>query len=127
MASSGSAKASPWFLWVHYYDPHAPYEPPPDLADRFKSAPYDGEIAFVDRELGRLFKAIQDRGALERTVVLVTADHGESLGEHGEATHGVFIYDGAELPPAPRLAIAPPTTKTTTAVMIRTRFTGRSA
>ena len=93
VASSGSTKASPWFLWVHYYDPHAPYEPPPDLADRFKSAPYDGEIAFVDRELGRLLKAIQDRGALERTVVLVTADHGESLGEHGEATHGVFIYD----------------------------------
>ncbi len=84
---------SPWFMWVHYYDPHAPYEPPADLAERFKSMPYDGEIAFVDRELARLLKAIRDRGALDNTVVLVTADHGESFGEHGEWTHGVFIYD----------------------------------
>ncbi len=85
--------ASPWFLWVHYYDPHAPYEPPADLASRFSASPYDGEIAFVDRQLARLLKTIQDAGALDDTVVLVTSDHGESLGEHGEATHGVFIYD----------------------------------
>lgn len=91
--ASRTPKPSPWFMWVHYYDPHAPYEPPADLAERFKSMPYDGEIAFVDRELARLLRAIQDRGALEHTVVLVTADHGESLGEHGEGTHGVFIYD----------------------------------
>jgi arylsulfatase A-like enzyme/cytochrome c-type biogenesis protein CcmH/NrfG len=88
-----SSKPTPWFLWVHYYDPHAPYEPPADLAERFKSMPYDGEIAFVDRELARVLKAIQDHGALDNTLVLVTADHGESLGEHGEGTHGVFIYD----------------------------------
>ena len=92
-AGSGTEKPQPWFLWVHYYDPHAPYEPPGDLAERFKSALYDGEIAFVDRELGRMLNAIQDRGALDNTLVLVTADHGESLGEHGEGTHGVFIYD----------------------------------
>jgi len=91
--ATGTSKPQPWFLWVHYYDPHAPYEPPGDLAERFKAAPYDGEIAFVDRELGRMLKAIQDRGVLDDTVVLVTADHGESLGEHGEGTHGVFIYD----------------------------------
>jgi choline-sulfatase len=87
------AHASPWFLWVHYYDPHAPYEPPADLAARFTASPYDGEIAFADQQLGRLLKAIQDSSAIDDTVVLVTSDHGESLGEHGEATHGVFVYD----------------------------------
>jgi arylsulfatase A-like enzyme/Flp pilus assembly protein TadD len=84
---------SPFFLWVHYYDPHAPYEPPGDLAERFRAAPYDGEIAFVDGQLGRLLRAIEEKGALARTLVLVTADHGEGLGEHGEGTHGLFVYD----------------------------------
>ena len=80
---------APWFAWVHYFDPHAPYEPPPDLAERFVASPYDGEIAYVDREMGLLLGAVDASG----TLVLVTADHGESLGEHGEATHGVFVYD----------------------------------
>jgi choline-sulfatase len=88
-ASSGAEGAAPWFLWVHYYDPHAPYEPPPDLAPRFAQQPYDGEIAHVDRQLHRLLEQI-DAG---RSIVLVTADHGESLGEHGEGTHGIFVYD----------------------------------
>ena len=84
----------PWFLWVHYYDPHAPYEPPAaDLAERFRATPYDGEVAFVDRELGRLFEALATTREMDRTLVLLTSDHGESLGEHGEATHGIFIYD----------------------------------
>jgi arylsulfatase A-like enzyme/cytochrome c-type biogenesis protein CcmH/NrfG len=82
--------SEPFFLWLHYYDPHAPYEPPGELAQRFHGeAAYDGEIAFVDQQLARLFAALR----LERTVVLVTADHGESLGEHGEGTHGLFVYD----------------------------------
>ena len=84
---------TPWFLWVHYYDPHAPYEPPADLAERFRQSPYDGEIAFVDRQLERLLQALDARGERPRTIVLVTADHGESLGEHGEGTHGIFVYD----------------------------------
>jgi len=91
-ASSGGP-GSPFFLWVHYYDPHAPYEPPGALADRFRAAPYDGEIAFVDTQLARLLRALEETGALARTVVLATADHGESLGEHGEGTHGLFVYD----------------------------------
>jgi arylsulfatase A-like enzyme/tetratricopeptide (TPR) repeat protein len=82
---------APWFAWVHYFDPHSPYEPPPDLAARFAASPYDGEVASVDRELGRLLAAAEAGPA--RTLVLVTSDHGESLGEHGEATHGVFVYD----------------------------------
>jgi choline-sulfatase len=87
------ARSAPWFLWVHYYDPHAPYEPPADLATRFRDAPYDGEIAFVDRELSRLFRTLDAKGETDRTIVLLTADHGESLGEHGEGTHGIFVYD----------------------------------
>ena len=56
--SSSAGTRSPWFLWVHYYDPHAPYEPPLDLAERYSRAPYDGEIAFVDRQLARLLHAL---------------------------------------------------------------------
>jgi choline-sulfatase len=85
------ATPAPWFVWVHYFDPHSPYEPPADLAARFAASPYDGEVASVDRELGRLLAAAEAGPA--RTLVLVTSDHGESLGEHGEATHGVFLYD----------------------------------
>jgi arylsulfatase A-like enzyme/Tfp pilus assembly protein PilF len=92
-AAGGVAPAAPWFLWVHYYDPHAPYEPPPDLAARYRESPYDGEIAFVDRQLARLLQAVDARAGTAQTIVLVTADHGESLGEHGEGTHGVFVYD----------------------------------
>ncbi len=82
---------APWFLWLHYFDPHSPYEPPAEFAQRFARDPYDGEVAFVDSELGALLR--RPDFARERTIVLVTADHGESLGEHGEETHGVFVYD----------------------------------
>jgi choline-sulfatase len=90
---SEAAAGAPFFLWVHYYDPHAPYEPPGELADRFRAAPYDGEIAFVDAQLARLLRALEQKVLLAQTVVLVTADHGESLGEHGEGSHGLFLYD----------------------------------
>jgi len=78
----------PWFAWVHLYDAHDPYEPPADLTSRFAAAPYDGEIAGVDRLVGRLL-----RGVHPSTIVAVAADHGEALGDHGEETHGVFLYD----------------------------------
>jgi choline-sulfatase len=87
------ADARPFFLWVHYYDPHAPYEPPGELGERFKTAPYDGEVAFTDRHLGRLLRSLDERGYTPRTLLLVTSDHGEGLGEHGEGTHGLFVYD----------------------------------
>ncbi len=92
-APASGTPAQPWFLWVHYYDPHAPYEPPGDLAERYRKAPYDGEIAFVDRQLARLMQSLDAGNQTGRTIVLVTADHGESLGEHGEGTHGIFVYD----------------------------------
>jgi arylsulfatase A-like enzyme len=85
--------ARPFFAWVHYFDPHAPYAPPADLAGRFAAMPYDGEIAYVDRELGRLLGFLETAGARSRTVVVAVGDHGEGLGEHGEALHALFIYD----------------------------------
>jgi arylsulfatase A-like enzyme/Tfp pilus assembly protein PilF len=83
----------PFFGWVHLYDAHAPYEPPPPFAARFKGSPYDGEIAYVDACIGRLIAALERTGRLDRTLVAVVADHGESLGEHGEQEHGMFLYD----------------------------------
>ena len=77
---------------MHFFDPHAPYEAPGDLAARAGGA-YEGEVAFVDAQVGRLLAALSARGESERTLVLLTSDHGESLGEHGERTHGVFVYD----------------------------------
>lgn len=80
-----------WFAWVHVYDPHEPYEPPGDFASRFAADPYAGEVAWTDAALGPLFDRLR---ALPRpTLVAVTADHGESLGEHGERTHSLFAYE----------------------------------
>lgn len=81
----------PFFLFVHYFDPHHPYEPPEPFASAAVH-PYDGEIAYMDSEIGRLLDALAERELVERTLVVVTADHGESLGEHGEETHGIFLY-----------------------------------
>jgi len=91
--ASGAAGETrkPLFAWVHYFDPHAPYEAPAE-AMAGAASPYDGEIAFVDAQLGRLLQRLESRPQAP-LVVLVTADHGESLGEHGEDTHGIFLYD----------------------------------
>ncbi|MGH7149073.1 MAG: sulfatase-like hydrolase/transferase, partial [Planctomycetota bacterium] len=83
----------PFFLWVHLFDPHAPYAAPPPFGARFASRPYDGEVAYADACLGRLIEGLGPRR--ERTLLVVTADHGESLGEHGEATHGLTLYEPA--------------------------------
>jgi arylsulfatase A-like enzyme/Flp pilus assembly protein TadD len=83
----------PFFLWAHYYDPHASYRPPAPYAERFAGRLYDGEIAWVDAQLGRLVAALRARGELDRTLVVVTSDHGESLGEHDELTHGYTLHD----------------------------------
>ncbi len=82
--------SSRWFAWVHLFDPHAPYRAPAQLAEN----PYDNEVAYTDRELGRFLQRLDAAGMLARTLVIVLADHGESLGEHGEETHGLFAYDG---------------------------------
>ena len=84
----------PFFGWVHLYDAHAPYDPPAPFAARFTASPYDGEIAYVDACIGRLVAALERSGRLDRTLIALVADHGESLGEHGEQEHGMFLYDG---------------------------------
>ena len=81
----------PAFLWVHLFAPHRPWRAPPAFADRFD--PYRAEIAFADAETGRLLAALSAAGRLQRAVVVVTSDHGEGLGEHGEGTHSYFAYD----------------------------------
>ena len=81
-----------FFAWVHVYDPHADYDPPAGFSLGFAGRPYDGEIAFVDSQLGRLFEALDARFDREDTLVVVTSDHGESLGEHGEPTHSYSLY-----------------------------------
>ncbi len=83
----------PFFLWVHIYDPHIPYNPPPEFARKYKGRLYDGEIAYADQQIARLFEAIARKSPQDKTVVAVLSDHGESLGEHGEMTHGIFLYD----------------------------------
>src|ERR1035437_7670997 len=83
----------PFFLWVHVYDPHTPYDPPAPYREEYKDRPYDGEIAYADRELGRLMDSLRRHSPPEKTLVAVLSDHGESLGEHGEYSHGVFLYD----------------------------------
>jgi arylsulfatase A-like enzyme/Flp pilus assembly protein TadD len=88
-----AAAPRPFFLWVHYYDPHLDYRPPDPFAERFASNPYDGEIAYVDSQLGRLLATIEGRESGRKRLVLVTSDHGESLGEHGESTHAYTLYD----------------------------------
>jgi arylsulfatase A-like enzyme/Flp pilus assembly protein TadD len=83
----------PFFLWVHYYDVHGGYHPPEPFATRFHGRLYDGEAAYVDQQLGRLLHGLEASGRLGGTVVAVTADHGEGLGEHGEVSHTYLIYD----------------------------------
>jgi arylsulfatase A-like enzyme/tetratricopeptide (TPR) repeat protein len=84
---------APFFAWIHLYDPHSPYRPPEPFASRYKSHPYNGEIAFVDSQIARLVSLLQARGLYERTVIVVLGDHGESLGDHGESSHGFFVYN----------------------------------
>jgi Flp pilus assembly protein TadD len=82
-----------FFLWVHYYDPHLPYDPPEPYKHEYAKSPYDGEIAYMDEQVGRLLAGLDQLGMTSRTLVIAIGDHGESLGEHGEAAHGIFLYD----------------------------------
>ncbi len=82
----------PFFLWLHLYDPHSPYDPPGEFAQQYKNDLYSGEIAYVDAQLGRLFAQLKRSGGYKGTAILLLSDHGESLGEHQEREHGFFIY-----------------------------------
>jgi arylsulfatase A-like enzyme len=94
------ASAPPrFFLWVHFYDPHASYTPPAGFQAAFANDPYRGEIAFSDFQLGRLLALVRARGGSESLFVAVTSDHGESLGEHGERRHAYGVYDATQRVP----------------------------
>jgi arylsulfatase A-like enzyme/Flp pilus assembly protein TadD len=81
------------FLWMHLYDPHFPYHPPEPYSREYAARPYDGEIAFADEQVGRLLRFLKEKGIYQNTLIVLCGDHGESLGEHGEKTHGFFIYN----------------------------------
>ncbi|MEK7485829.1 MAG: sulfatase-like hydrolase/transferase [Planctomycetota bacterium] len=83
----------PFFLWVHLFDPHYPYEHPEPYKSQFPTSPYNGEIAFLDVEFGKFVELLKKRELYEDTILTVVGDHGESLGEHGEISHGYFAYD----------------------------------
>lgn len=86
-------KENKFFAWIHYYDPHSPYTPPPPFDKKYEGRPYDGEIAYIDFLIGRLMDYLQQEKLLEKTLLVFTSDHGEGLGEHKEILHGNFIYD----------------------------------
>lgn len=103
-ANEVMAEALPWleknkgrkfFAWIHLYDPHTPYEPPPPYDKQYAAHPYLGEIAFADSQLRRLWDLLAGNGLDRNTVLVFAGDHGESLGEHAEQSHGFFIYQGA--------------------------------
>jgi arylsulfatase A-like enzyme/Flp pilus assembly protein TadD len=84
---------TPFFIWLHFYDPHEPYDPPEPFKSQYASEPYDGEIAYTDSVLGGVLEVLQRHGLYQNTVIAVAADHGEAFGEHGERWHGMFLYD----------------------------------
>ena len=92
----GNQSQNKFFAWIHLYDPHTPYDPPEPYKSQYlgkRFSLYDGEIAYVDQLMGEFRKFMEDKGLWERTLIVFTADHGESLGEHKENAHGFFIYD----------------------------------
>ena len=108
-----SHPATPFLLWVHLFDPHSPYDPPAPFREKYRANLYDGEVAYTDQQLGRLFAAVAKVSAPGETLTAVLSDHGEGLSEHGEYSHGVFLYDstlriafllaGPGVPPALRV------------------------
>jgi len=92
-------RQKPFLCFVHYFDPHDPYDPPPPFSDGYPGSPYDGEIAYTDAQIGALLTGIMELELNDRTLVVLTGDHGEGLGEHSERTHGFFLYDSTVLVP----------------------------
>ena len=91
--SRGATGQPPFFMWLHLFDPHDPYEPPEPFRSEYEGRPYDGEVAYTDSLIGEFRSALEQRGLFDESVVVLTADHGEGLGDHGESYHGFFVYD----------------------------------
>ena len=92
-------KQKRFFCWAHFYDPHDPYEPPEPYKSQYPESPYDGEIAYLDEYVGKLLSKLENLGLKDRTIVVITGDHGESLGEHKEITHAMFLYNTTQQVP----------------------------
>jgi choline-sulfatase len=90
---TSTSSAKPFFLWVHVYDAHDPYDPPQPYATRYAKEPYDGELAYADASIGKLLNQIRASGQFDNSLIIAMADHGEAFGEHGERSHGIFLYD----------------------------------
>ncbi len=86
-------REGPFFIWLHFFDPHDPYDPPKEFKDRYKTNPYDGEIAYTDSVIGAVVDFLKSNGLFEQSLIAVAADHGEAFGEHGEKRHGLLLYD----------------------------------
>lgn len=99
------SRPEPFFCWIHLFDPHDPYEPPEPFRAQYRTDPYAGEVAYADHVLGQILDFLRELGRYENTLIVVAGDHGEALGEHGEQTHGYFLYDSTLLVP---LIIRPP-------------------
>ena len=82
-----------FFCWLHYYDPHLPYNPPSPFKEDFSERPYDGEIAYMDSYIGKTIEKLREKNILEKTLVILVGDHGEALGEKNEIDHGLFLYE----------------------------------
>jgi arylsulfatase A-like enzyme/Flp pilus assembly protein TadD len=95
LEAGAAATRAPFFAWLHLYDPHEPYRPPPPFREMFATDPYDGELAFDDAVVASVLDRLGQLGQLDRTLVAVIGDHGESLGDHGEETHSMFVYESA--------------------------------
>ncbi len=101
----GRAAQPPFFLWLHLYDPHSPYDPPEPYRTEYSTHLYDGEIAYADHELGKLMAWLKENHLYDSSLIVMLSDHGESLGEHGEDEHGFFIYNATVHVP---LIVKPP-------------------
>lgn len=101
----GRDTRQPWFSWVHLFDAHHPYEPPEQFAKMYPGQPYLGEVNWVDFQIGRLLAELEKNGQLDDTLVVIVSDHGEGMGSHGEALHGVLLYNATTRVP---LFIRPP-------------------
>lgn len=86
-------KGRPFFIWLHFYDPHEPYDPPTPFKEKYAATPYNGEIAYVDSAFGKLLAFLHSQSLYNASLIAVAADHGEAFGEHGEEGHGFFLYD----------------------------------
>lgn len=89
------SQKEPWFLWIHCFDPHYPYEPPEPFKTQYSGNPYNGEVAYVDFVMGKLFGYMRENDFFDKTLIIFSGDHGESLGQHGEQTHGYLAYNSS--------------------------------